>query len=223
MDNEKLKELCEKYNINLEKLKKEQLELAKGLEIKDSLDFSLVERYGAIENLIIKNKIISAMIVCDKDFEIVEEAYFLDTLRFPYIFGFKAYRELPAMSSVFNKIKEKPDVIFIKGNGIANPRLGMASHFSLVTGIPSIGIADDLFDGVEVKKEDIILDKNKVGKIFISRPGSKPMYVSPGNKISIDTSLKLVKDTIVLPHKMPEPLHLARKYAKDIKKELNLD
>ena len=58
------------------------------------------------------------------------------------------------------------------------------------------------------------------GKVLISKKESRPMYISPGNQISIDTSFKLSKDFINLPHKLPEPMHLAGKYGREVKKEL---
>jgi len=215
-------ELIRKYNIDLEKLKKEQIDLAKDLEIKDKIDFSLASRFGAIENLIIKNKIISAMVVVDKDYEVIEEAYFVDVLRFPYIFEFRSYREIPAMVGVFSKIREKPDLIFIKGHGITHPRLGIASHLSLSINTPVIGIGDSLFEEDKIKGEDILIGDKVVGRVLKSKQGSKPMYISSGDKISLETAYNFSKEMINEPHKMPEPLHIARRYAKDIKKELKL-
>jgi len=220
-------ELIKKFNIDIEALKKEQLNLAKSLSIKDSADFSLATRFAAIENLCVKNKIISAVIVCDKDFNIIEQQYFFDKLRFPYLYGFRAYRELPSMISAFNKLNEKPDVVLIMGHGITHPRLGLASHFSLSTGIPSIGVSNSLFEENETSKngEDILKKnkKEKVGKVLQSKENSNPIYISPGNLISIATAYDLTKKLIKHPHKLPEPLHLAHKYAKNVKEELKLN
>lgn len=83
-------ELVKRYNLDLDSLEKEQLKLAKSLEIKDKFDLDNISRIGAIENLIIKNKIISAIVIMDKDYEILEQAYFLDKLRFPYIENFES-------------------------------------------------------------------------------------------------------------------------------------
>ena len=171
----------------------------------------------------IRNMIISAVIVCDKDYEIVEQEYYTDKLRFPYIHGFRAYRELAAMIGSFAKVREKPDIVLVKGDGINHARLGIASHFAIAAGVPVIGVNDKLFDGNEIVKEDIMKDGKAVGKLFLSKKGSKPLYVSPGNLISIKTSLQLVKGMIVPPHKLPEPMALAHKYAKDIRKELRFD
>ena len=46
------------------------------------------------------------------------------------------------------------------------------------------------------------------------------MYVSPGNDIGVDTCLKICNDFVNLPHKLPEPMHLAGKYSREIRKEL---
>jgi len=215
----KPEEIAKKYGIDLNKLEQEQKKLAKQLEISDSIDFKLVDKIGAIDNAFFQNNIISACIVLTPEMEIIEQEYFSDKLRFPYISGFRAYRELPSMVEAFNKLEERPDVVFVSGHGIAHPRLGVASHFSISTGVPSIGVASSLI-GAKVKGEDILVDDKKVGKLLLSKPGSKPMYISPGNMISIETALKLSAKFIRLPHKLPEPLHLAHKYSKEIRKEV---
>jgi len=215
-------ELIAKYNISIESLKAEQLKLSKEITLKDSQDFSNVERIAAVENIIVMNQIISVVIVCDKEFNIIEQQYFLDKLRFPYLNEFRSYRELPTMVEAVNKLNESPDLVLIRGEGIMHPRLGIASHFSLSTGLPTIGISDSIFEGSEVSKEDILRDKKKVGRILQSKEKSNPLYISPGNKISIESSYNLVKNMIKLPHKLPEPLHLAHKYAREVRDELKL-
>lgn len=216
------KELVEKYGIDLKKLEQEQIKLAKDIVLKDSIAFSSIEKIGAIENLIVKNQIISAVIVCDKNFEIIEQEYFLDKLRFPYIYGFKSYRELPTMTAVFAKLRERPDIVFIKGEGMNHIRLGIASHFSIAADVPTIGISDRLFEGNVIKKDDIIMNGKKVGKVLVTKEGSKSLNICPGNSISIESAESLVSGMIVPPHKLPEPMSLAHKYARDIKKEMRL-
>jgi len=212
-------DLIKRYDIDVDKLEQEQLKLAKQLEIKDRIDFSLADKFGAFFNTFVKNKVLSCVIICTKDYEVVDRAYAFEKVGFPYLAGFRAYRELPAMVLAFNKLNEKPDVMFIPGMGIAHPRLGLASHFSISTGIPSIGVSNSVFD-CEEKKEDILKDGKKVGKILLTKSGSRPFYITPGNLISIDTSYNLCDDFVNLPHKLPEPMHLARKYGREVEKEL---
>jgi len=213
-------ELAKRYNIDLEKLRLEQSKLAKEIVTKDKIDFSLADRFGAVENIFVNNRLLSCFIICNKEYEIIDRAYAYEKVRFPYISGFRSYRELVPMMIAFEKLNEKPDVIFISGNGITHPRLGLASHFSIsIEGIPCIGVANNLID-CEVKGEDIIKKGKKVGRILVTKEGSNPMYISPGNNISLDSAYKLCKNMINLPHKRPEPLHLARKYAKEVQKEI---
>jgi deoxyribonuclease V len=215
-------ELAARYGVNLEDLEKEQVSLVKNIKLKDGSDFSTINTFGAIENIMIQNKIISAAIVCDKDYEIIEQEYFVDKLRFPYIFGFESYREMPNMVSVFAKLREKPDVLFIKGEGLNHQRIGIANHLALSINNPVIGINDKLFEDNEVVNDDIIKEGKVVGKTFVSKQGSRAINIFPGNEMSADTALNIVKGIIVPPHKFPEPMVLSQKYAKNIKKELKI-
>ena len=217
MESEKL---VKSYGINLLRLEEEQIKLAKQLEIKDKIDFNLADKFGAFFNTFIKNKILSCVIICNKEGEVLDRAYVFEKTNFPYLAGFRAYRELPAMILAFNKLNERPDVVFVPGMGIVHPRLGLASHFSIsANNIPSIGVANAIFD-CEEKGDDIIRNKKKIGKLLRTKPGSRPLYISPGNQISVETSYNLSKQFINLPHKLPEPMHLARKYAREVQDEL---
>lgn len=219
-EEQKGEELAKRYNINLDELKSEQLKLAKEIELKDKINFSLADRFGAVENIFVNNKLLSCFILCNKEYEIIDRAYAFEKVKFPYIPGFRSYRELVPIMIAFEKLKEKPDVIFVSGNGVTHPRLGLASHFSLsVGGIPTIGVANSVME-CEIDGENILKKGKKVGKILLTKAGSNPMYISPGNNITLESAYELCKKMIKLPHKKPEPLHLARKYAKEVQREI---
>jgi len=213
-------ELIKRYNIDITKLEQEQLKLARQLELKDKIDFSLADNFGAVDVTFIKNKILCCIIVCNRNYEVIDKAYTFEKTKFPYIHGFRAYRELPAMISAFNQLNEKPDIVFIPAQGITHSKLGLASHFSLATGIPAIGVSNSAV-GCEIKGADIFKEDKKVGKVLISKLKSNPLYISPGNQISIETAYNLAEKSINPPHKNPEPLHLASKYSREVKKELS--
>ncbi len=217
-------EVAKKFGIDIEALKREQLKLAKELKLKDSLKLSEITKIGAIASFIVKNRIISTVIVCDKNSEILEQQYFVDKLNFPYIYGFRAYRELNSMIEAINKLNERPDIILVSGHGITHPRLGLASHLSLAVNLPTIGVSNSLFEGNKVSEngEDILLNNKKVGKVLQSKEKSNPLYISPGNRISIESAYEFIKSLVRPPHKMPEPLHLSHKYAKEVQEEINV-
>jgi deoxyribonuclease V len=218
-DNSKIDFLVKKYKIDLKKLEEEQTRLAKQLEIKDKIDFRLADRFGAFDNIFINNKLLTCIVVCNKDFEIIDRAYSFEKVNFPYIPGFRNYRELVPMINAFDKLSEKPDIVLIPGQGIIHPRLGLASHFSLSTGVATIGISNSIV-GAMISGDDVIRNNKKLGKVLLSKPGSNPMFVSPGNFITIETCFEICKNMIKLPHKRPEVLHIASKYARDVRKEL---
>src|SRR3546814_19773494 len=66
----------------------------------------------------------------------------------PYIPGLLSYRELPALLLALEELPQAPDLAFVDGHGIAHPRgLGIASHFGVATGLPSIGVAKQILVG----------------------------------------------------------------------------
>lgn len=215
-------ELAEKYGIDFDKLESEQLKIAKELEIKNKIDFSLVERYGAVDSVFVGNRILCCVIVCDKDFEIVDRAYVLEKIKFPYVPGFRNYREMEAMVLAYDKLNEKPDVVFVSGQGITHPRLGLASHFGLSVGVPAIGVSGSIVECEAGDKDgaEIVRDGKKVGRVLISKSGSRPMFISPGEGISIDKAYEIAKGLVRLPHKRPEPMHLVSKYIRKVGEEL---
>ena len=102
-------ELAKKYNVDLKELEAEQKKLAKGISLKDAIDFSLADRIAGIETTFFQNKIISAIVVLNSQMEVIEQQYASDIIRFPYIPGFRAYRELPCIIQAFNKLDETPE------------------------------------------------------------------------------------------------------------------
>lgn len=217
---ESVEEIAKRFNIDLRKLEAEQKKLAKLVSLKDSAELSNIERVAGIENVFVKNKIISAVIVMDSNFEVIEQKYFIEKIKFPYIPGFRAYRELPAMIFVLNMLEEKPDVVFVKGAGVLHKHgLGIASHLAIAVNLPCIGVADSLNFG-EVKGEDILLDEKVMGKALKTKEGANPVYISPGGMICVKTAIEIAKKFTKEFHKMPEPLREAKKYAREVMKEL---
>lgn len=203
--------------MDMNKLKEEQLKLAKKVVIADYT--KKFETFGGAEQIITENRIISAISVLDSSFKTIESKYSVSDIKMPYISGFLFYREGPSIMETFSKLENKPDVLFVKGNGILHPRrIGMASHIGVMLDIATIGVAKGLMLG-ENNQGTIYIDKEARGYELVSREHAKPLYVSPGHKISLKTSMELAKRCIIYPHKLPEPMHSAHKYASRLKKE----
>jgi len=202
-----------------DKLKEEQLKLSKKVIINDS--FEKLELIGGADCAYNQNEVIAAIVVCDcKTMGVKEKVYSISKAKVPYLKGFLAYREGPAIGEAYAKLENKPDVMIFNGHGISHPRrIGLASHMGVLLEQASIGIAKQLLAG-EVKGNIVYLDKEARAEMLVSREHSKPIYVSPGHKISLKASVEIVKSCLRFPHKLPEPLHLAHKYANEIRDKI---
>lgn len=135
---------------------------------------------------------------------------------FPYIPGLLSFREYPALLAVWEKLQHKPDLIMVDGQGIAHPRrFGVASHLGLLLDIPTIGIAKKRLCGHHEALDEIVescqpLNDNneQIGWVFRSKKRCKPLYISPGHKISLDASLLWV-ERCIKGYRLPEPTRWA--------------
>lgn len=134
--------------IDIDALKAEQRKLAKTISLKDSFDFKLASRFAAIHTETLAKEILASITLLNEDLELIEEKYILRPIKFPYIPGYRAYRELPAMLAVCNKLEEQPDVLFVEAHGIAHPQgFGLASHLGVSLNKPVIGVAKKILIG----------------------------------------------------------------------------
>jgi len=201
--------------INLNRLKNEQLLLAKKIILKDSV--KKIKTIGGCDNAFFKDKIISAIVVLDyKTLEIIEKKNIISKIKFPYIPGYLSYRELPGIIKTYKKLKNKPNILLCDFNGILHPRkIGAASHLGIKLDIPTIGIAKNLLCGK--KTNNYVFVNNEKRGYVLKRKKYKPIFISPGHKITLNTSVKIVKRC--LKNKIPEPIKLAHNFANKIKDE----
>ena len=134
------------------------------------------------------------------DLEVVDQAIAKRPVDFPYIPGFLSFRELPVLQSALTKLRVPPDIVLCDGQGIAHPRrFGIACHFGVVTDLPTIGVAKSKLIGAfrepaEYKGASTVLRHHgeRIGSVLRTRNGKKPLFVSPGHRISIASAERLV-------------------------------
>nr|WP_295870138.1 deoxyribonuclease V [uncultured Chitinophaga sp.] len=136
---------------------------------------------------------------------------------FPYVPGFLAFREVPALLDAWQQLPQKPDVLVVDGHGIAHPRrMGIASHFGVLAGQVTVGSAKKKLYGTykepgeEKGAHAPLTDKQGVviGTVLRSKQKVKPIFVSPGHLIDVEGSLSLVEQC-VRKYRLPEPTRLA--------------
>ena len=202
-----------KFNIG--KLKEEQIKLAKKVIIKD--DFSDLTTIGGCDQAFYENKIISSVVILEYDtLKFVEKKHAVSDITMPYVPGFLSYRESPVIVEAFSKLKSRPDVLMVDGNGILHHRrIGMASHLGLLLDQATIGVAKNKLMG-EVREGKVFVDDEARAFEVKTKDFAKPVYISPGHRLCMKTSLEVFKHCMK-GHKLPEPLRLAHKFANKIK------
>ena len=146
----------------------------------------------------------------------------------PYIPGLLSFREIPAGLVALSKLKVTPELLLCDGQGIAHPRrLGIASHLGLLLDMPTIGVAKSLYVGkhgeVPEKKGSHVplIDKGEtVGVALRSRDRVKPIFVSPGHHICLESAIHWVLRALTK-YRLPETTRQADHLASHDEKPLS--
>jgi deoxyribonuclease V len=159
------------------------------------------------------------------DLTLLERASAKGRTSFPYIPGLLTFREAPILLEAFSRLRTQPDLILIDGQGIAHPRsMGIAAHIGLILNLPSIGCAKSRLIGTHAelapdrgKVIPLVEGGRTVGMLLRTRDGVKPVYVSPGHKMDMKTSVKIVL-SLCRGYRIPEPLRQAHIFVNQLRR-----
>ena len=154
------------------------------------------------------------------ELELVETSVARRPTAFPYVPGLLSFREAPAVLEALDRLSALPDLLICDGQGLAHPRrMGLACHLGLCAGLPSIGAAKSRLVGrhepVGERRGDWqpLWDAEEViGAALRTRPGARPLYVSIGHRVSLETAVRLVL-SCTLAYRLPEPTRQAHHLA----------
>jgi deoxyribonuclease V len=165
-------------------------------------------------------KIIAVVIVLKlPDFTSVETTSATRKTTFPYIPGLLSFREAPVCIDAVKKLRSKPDVFIIDGQGIAHPRrLGLAAHLGLFFDKPTIGCAKSRLTGqfeeppLEKGSYSLLKDtktnNETIGAVLRTRTNVKPVFVSVGNKCLLKDAIETTL-ACTTKYRLPEPTRMA--------------
>lgn len=134
------------------------------------------------------------------ELELVEQAIVRHPTSFPYVPGFLSFREAPAVLDALARLHTRPDLLICDGQGLAHPRrFGLACHVGVLADLPSIGAAKSLLTGryaglgAERGATAALIDRGEaVGVALTTRPGTRPLFVSLGHRISLQSAVEWV-------------------------------
>jgi deoxyribonuclease V len=210
--------------LEYKKAVKIQENFIKGLKL-SPLNFDTIKKVAGVDCSYKNGKAIAAIVVLSfPSLEIVERVFSSVRVTFPYIPGLLSFRELPAIIKAYKKIKNIPDLLFVDGHGIIHPRkIGIATHLGLILKKPTIGIAKKKFVSTFSKLptkvgeyEKLYVDSEFRGYVYKSKKNCNPIYVSPGNLISVEQSLEFTLKCMGK-YKLPLPTHYAHNYSEEVK------
>lgn len=169
-----------------------------------------------------KETAVCCIVVVDREtHNVLETKSYSGRIECPYISGFLAFRELPLVTKTAELLENKPDLYMFDGNGYLHPRhMGIATQASFYLDTPSIGVAKTYFrveKGLDYKEPDISagswtdieLNGEVYGRVLRTHENVKPVFVSVGNYISLDSAVKITMDMVSGESRIPVPTRLA--------------
>ena len=156
----------------------------------------------------------------------VQDVWIEEEVRFPYVPGFLSFREGHAMVSALKKLRISPDLLLVDGQGIAHPKgIGIASHLGVILDRPTIGCAKSRlvgeFCGPAQERgswEYLYYQGEAVGAVVRTRDHTKPLYISPGHRVDILSSVEIILKCVSR-YRIPEPLRRADSLSRRLARE----
>ncbi|MEM4242728.1 MAG: endonuclease V, partial [Candidatus Woesearchaeota archaeon] len=180
----------------------------------DAVKIKEIRRIAGFDLAFFGDKAVCAAVVLDfKTMAVLESKYLLVKPEMPYIPGFLAFREGNPVLQAYYDLENDPDVLMVDGHGIAHPmRAGLACYVGVEAAKPCIGVAKKVLIG-EIVDDKVMIGNEIRGLLVKTKEHAKPVIVSPGHMLSVETAAEIVRKCIVQPHKLPEPLHQAHRLA----------
>jgi deoxyribonuclease V len=139
---------------------------------------------------------------------------------FPYVPGLLSFREVPAILDALEQLSIRPDLLLCDGQGLAHPRrFGLACHLGVLVDLPSIGVGKSRLVGsheplgaARGERQPLQDSDETIGMVLRTRTGVKPLFVSIGHRVSLETAVSFVL-RCGGKYRLPEPIRQAHHLA----------
>jgi deoxyribonuclease V len=217
-----------RHRFSVKKAHEAQLRMSENIIFEDKLP-KRIHLVAGVDIAYADDVSVGAVVVLDYDsLRLVEKQTAFCKTCFPYIPTLLSFREIrPAIMSI-RKLHARPDLFLVDGHGFAHPyHCGFASHLGLILKKPTIGVAKSrLFGEVKtatskVEADFIECEQKTIGAVVTTKSGCKPVYVSVGHMISLETAVEIVKHC-ARNNRIPEPILMAHRIATSEKRKVNI-
>lgn len=200
-------------NFSIERARRAQELIASRVIEEDRIEYPV--RYAAGVDVAFKGTtaVGAAVVVEYPSLRLVEESFAYTAVRFPYVPTLLAFRETGPALLALKKLRHDYQVLFVDGNGRLHPyRAGFACQLGVAVDKPTIGVAKKLLLG-ELRWLDDLAEIVVNGEVlgYAVKLHGRPVYVSVGHKVSLETAVKLVRAFTRPGARLPEPLLLAHR------------
>jgi len=152
--------------------------------------------------------------------EEIERAVAEQPVSFPYVPGLLGFREVPCLIEAFERLRTRPDVALVDGQGRAHPRrFGLACHLGVALDLPTVGVGKSRLVGQHREpgtrrgsRAQLVHQGEVIGAVVRTRDGVKPVYVSIGHRVDLETAVRLVLQSTTR-FRLPEPIRAAHRAA----------
>jgi deoxyribonuclease V len=164
-----------------------------------------------------KQTVFAAAVVYDREERrILDVAHAVSPATYPYIPGFLTFREGDAVLAAIGQLKHAFGVICFDGQGYAHPRrCGLAAHMAITLDVPGVGVAKSRLIGTFVEPDPaagsftrLMDEKEQIGIVLRTRDNCRPLFVSIGHRVDLDSARKLVL-ACRTKYRIPEPTRQA--------------
>ncbi len=139
---------------------------------------------------------------------------------FPYVPGLLAFREGPVALAALEQLSDRLDVLIFDAQGLAHPRrMGLATHLGVLLDRPAVGCAKSRLcgeydePGEQKGSWTPLVDGDEViGAAVRTRDGVKPVFVSIGHRVDLETAVSLVLSCAPR-YRLPETTRWAHRVA----------
>ncbi len=173
-----------------------------------------------------RNRAIAGVVVYRyPEMEEIERVWAESPIAFPYVPGLLSFREIPALLTVFARLRNEPDLIFYDGHGYAHPRrFGIACHLGVLLDRPTIGCAKSLLVGTHgdlaqrAGSWTPLRDGDEIiGAVLRTSDGVNPIYVTQGHRISLARAIEFVS-SVLDGYRVPRPTRDADRFVAAVKR-----